>query len=90
MRGKKLFFFHDFKSCIYENILIVGFKQGDYEQAERCGESARKADSYNSAAYVNLSACAIKKNELDRARELLLCALDSDASHVQALYNLGK
>ncbi|KAK0182361.1 hypothetical protein PV327_000510 [Microctonus hyperodae] len=68
---------------------FIYFLQGDYEQAERCGESARKADSYNSAAYVNLSACAIKKNELDRARELLLCALDSDASHVQALYNLG-
>ena len=59
------------------------------EQAERCGEEARKEDSYNSAAYVNLSACAIKKGDLERAKDLLLCALDSDASHVQALYNLG-
>lgn len=65
-------------------------QQGNYELAERCGEAARNADSYNAAAYVNLSACAIKKGELERARELLLCALDSDASHVQALYNLGK
>ncbi|XP_043474677.1 intraflagellar transport protein 88 homolog [Leptopilina heterotoma] len=68
---------------------FVYFLQGDYEQAEKCGEAARKADSYSAAAYVNLSACAIKKGELERARELLLCALDTDASHVQALYNLG-
>ncbi|XP_033225474.1 intraflagellar transport protein 88 homolog [Belonocnema kinseyi] len=68
---------------------FIYYLQGDYDQAEKCGESARKADSYNAAAYVNLSACAIKKGELERARELLLCALDSDASHVQALYNLG-
>ena len=65
------------------------FKQGDYDLAEKCGEAASKADSYNAAAYVNLSACAIKKNEFHRARELLLCALESDASHVQALYNFG-
>ncbi|XP_043580378.1 intraflagellar transport protein 88 homolog isoform X2 [Bombus pyrosoma] len=68
---------------------FIYFLQGDYEQAERCGEIARNADSYNAAAYVNLSACAIRKGELDIARELLLCSLDTDASHVQALYNLG-
>lgn len=64
-------------------------QQGEYDQAEKCAEVARKADSYNAAAYVNLSACAIKKEDFERAREYLLCALDSDASHVQALYNLG-
>lgn len=32
----------------------------------------------------------MKKNELDIAKEFLLCALDTDASHIQALYNLGK
>ncbi|KAF3428930.1 hypothetical protein E2986_11773 [Frieseomelitta varia] len=63
--------------------------QGDYDQAEKCGEIARNADSYNAAAYVNLSACAIRKGELNIAKEFLLCALDTDASHVQALYNLG-
>ncbi|XP_017791957.1 PREDICTED: intraflagellar transport protein 88 homolog [Habropoda laboriosa] len=68
---------------------FVYFLQGDYDQAERCGEVARNADTYNAAAYVNLSACAIRKGELNIAKELLLCALDTDASHVQALYNLG-
>ncbi|XP_011303596.1 intraflagellar transport protein 88 homolog [Fopius arisanus] len=68
---------------------FIHFLQGDYDQAEKYAESVRKVDSYNAAAYVNLSAVAIKRNELDRARELLLCALDNDASHVQALYNLG-
>lgn len=68
---------------------FIYYLQEDYDQAERCGEIARSADSYNAAAYVNLSACAIKKGELDIARDLLLCALDTDASHVQALYNLG-
>ncbi|KAG7213804.1 hypothetical protein KM043_003020 [Ampulex compressa] len=68
---------------------FIYYLQGDYEQAERCAEIARTADSYNAAAYVNLSACSIKKDELEIARELLLCALDTDAGHVQALYNLG-
>ncbi|EFN77453.1 Intraflagellar transport protein 88-like protein [Harpegnathos saltator] len=62
---------------------------GDYDQAEKYGEAARNSDAYNAAAYVNLSACAIKKDEFNIARELLLCALETDASHVQALYNLG-
>ncbi|XP_043529703.1 intraflagellar transport protein 88 homolog isoform X2 [Frieseomelitta varia] len=68
---------------------FIYFLQGDYDQAEKCGEIARNADSYNAAAYVNLSACAIRKGELNIAKEFLLCALDTDASHVQALYNLG-
>ncbi|XP_012276571.1 intraflagellar transport protein 88 homolog [Orussus abietinus] len=68
---------------------FIYYLQGDYEEAERCGEEARKVDSYNAAAYVNLAACAIVRGEFDRARELLLCALENDASHVQALYNLG-
>ncbi|KAL6435070.1 hypothetical protein ACFW04_005280 [Cataglyphis niger] len=68
---------------------FIYYLQGDYDQAEKYGEAARNADAYNAAAYVNLSACAIQKNELNIARELLLCALETDASHVQALYNLG-
>ncbi|XP_076174878.1 intraflagellar transport protein 88-like protein nompB [Ptiloglossa arizonensis] len=68
---------------------FIYYLQGDYDQAERCGEIARNTDTYNAAAYVNLSACAIRKGELHMARELLLCALDTDASQVQALYNLG-
>ncbi|XP_014598045.1 PREDICTED: intraflagellar transport protein 88 homolog isoform X3 [Polistes canadensis] len=68
---------------------FIYYLQGDYEQAEKYAETARNADSYNAAAYVNLAACAMKKNELDIAKEFLLCALDTDASHVQALYNLG-
>ncbi|XP_025261807.1 intraflagellar transport protein 88 homolog isoform X2 [Camponotus floridanus] len=68
---------------------FIYYLQGDYDQAEKYGEAARNADAYNAAAYVNLSACAIKKDELNIARELLLCALETDASHVQALYNLG-
>ncbi|XP_028045924.2 intraflagellar transport protein 88 homolog [Monomorium pharaonis] len=68
---------------------FIYYLQGDYDQAEKYGEAARNADAYNAAAYVNLSACAIKKDELNVARELLLCALETDASHVQALYNLG-
>ncbi|XP_018374405.1 PREDICTED: intraflagellar transport protein 88 homolog [Trachymyrmex cornetzi] len=68
---------------------FVYYLQGDYDQAEKYGEAARNADAYNAAAYVNLSACAIRKDELNVARELLLCALETDASHVQALYNLG-
>ncbi|XP_008549372.1 intraflagellar transport protein 88 homolog [Microplitis demolitor] len=87
----KMFENRDIKSNSAASTMLsfIYFLQGNYELAERCGEAARNADSYNAAAYVNLSACAIKKGELDRARELLLCALDSDASHVQALYNLG-
>ncbi|XP_070160360.1 intraflagellar transport protein 88 homolog [Polyergus mexicanus] len=68
---------------------FIYYLQGDYDQAEKYGEAARNADAYNAAAYVNLSACAIQKDELNIARELLLCALETDASHVQALYNLG-
>ncbi|XP_050461871.1 intraflagellar transport protein 88 homolog isoform X2 [Cataglyphis hispanica] len=68
---------------------FIYYLQADYDQAEKYGEAARNADAYNAAAYVNLSACAIQKNELNIARELLLCALETDASHVQALYNLG-
>ncbi|XP_018356577.1 PREDICTED: intraflagellar transport protein 88 homolog [Trachymyrmex septentrionalis] len=68
---------------------FIYYLQGDYDQAEKYGEAARNADAYNAAAYVNLSACAIRKDELNVARELLLCALETDASHVQALYNLG-
>ncbi|KMQ96390.1 intraflagellar transport protein 88-like protein [Lasius niger] len=68
---------------------FIYYLQGDYDQAEKYGEAARNADAYNAAAYVNLSACAIKKDDLNIARELLLCALETDASHVQALYNLG-
>ncbi|XP_014475343.1 PREDICTED: intraflagellar transport protein 88 homolog [Dinoponera quadriceps] len=68
---------------------FIYYLQGDYDQAEKYGEAARNADAYNAAAYVNLSACAIKKDEFNIARELLLCALETDASHVQALYNLG-
>ncbi|XP_033336252.2 intraflagellar transport protein 88-like protein nompB [Megalopta genalis] len=76
-------------SAAATTLSFIYFLQGDYEQAENCGEIARKADCYNAAAYVNLSACAIRKGELDVAREFLLCALDTDASHVQALYSLG-
>lgn len=72
------------------DISNCNFQQRDYDQAEKYGEAARNADTYNASAYVNLSACAIRKNELNIARELLLCALETDASHVQALYNLGK
>ncbi|XP_029664864.1 intraflagellar transport protein 88 homolog [Formica exsecta] len=68
---------------------FIYYLQGDYDQAEKYGEAARNADAYNAAAYVNLSACAIQKDELNIARELLLCALETDASHVQALYNLA-
>ncbi|XP_032684242.1 intraflagellar transport protein 88 homolog [Odontomachus brunneus] len=68
---------------------FIYYLQGDYDQAEKYGEAARNTDAYNAAAYVNLSACAIKKDEFNIARELLLCALETDASHVQALYNLG-
>ncbi|EZA59408.1 intraflagellar transport protein 88 homolog isoform X2 [Ooceraea biroi] len=68
---------------------FIYYLQRDYDQAEKYGEAARNADTYNASAYVNLSACAIRKDELNIARELLLCALETDASHVQALYNLG-
>ncbi|XP_020293114.1 intraflagellar transport protein 88 homolog [Pseudomyrmex gracilis] len=68
---------------------FIYYLQGDYNQAEKYSEAARNADAYNAAAYVNLSACAIKRDDLNIARELLLYALETDASHVQALYNLG-
>ncbi|XP_012221934.1 intraflagellar transport protein 88 homolog [Linepithema humile] len=68
---------------------FIYYLQGDYDQAEKYAEAARTSDAYNAAAYVNLSACAMKKDEWNIARELLLYALETDASHVQALYNLG-
>ncbi|XP_011499901.1 PREDICTED: intraflagellar transport protein 88 homolog [Ceratosolen solmsi marchali] len=68
---------------------FIHFLRGEYDLAEKYGEAARIADNYNTAAYVNLSACSIVKNDLQSAKEYLLCALENDPNHVQALYNLG-
>lgn len=65
-------------------------QQGDIDQAEKYGEMARQADSYNAAAFVNLGNCNLAQNEVEKAKELFACALDSDASCVEALYNLGE
>jgi intraflagellar transport protein 88 len=66
------------------------FQQGDIGQAEKYGEMARQADSYNAAAFVNLGNCSLAQNDVEKAKELFSCALDSDASCVEALYNLGE
>ena len=74
------------------DLIIVSFshtQRGEYDQAEKYGEAAKSADGYNAAAYVNLAACSIMKNELDTAKEYLTNALEKDPNHVQALYNLG-
>ncbi|OAD62752.1 Intraflagellar transport protein 88 like protein [Eufriesea mexicana] len=88
--SKAMVFLHNRETQLaIDTLKMFENRERDYDQAEKCGEIARNADSYNAAAYVNLSACAIRKGELNIAKELLLCALDADASHVQALYNLG-
>jgi intraflagellar transport protein 88 len=65
-------------------------QQGDVNQAEKYGEMARQADSYNAAAFVNLGNCSLARGDIGKAKELFACALDSDASCVEALYNLGE
>lgn len=65
-------------------------QQGDVDNAEKCGEAARESDAYNAAAYVNLGNCSLAKGEPQRAKQLYSLALDSDASCIEALYNLGQ
>lgn len=67
----------------------INSQRGEYDHAEKYSEAAKNADNFNTAAYVNLSACSIVKNELDKAKGYLSTALETDANHVQALYNLG-
>jgi intraflagellar transport protein 88 len=69
---------------------MITLQQGDIGQAEKYGEMARQADSYNAAAFVNLGNCSLAQNDVEKAKELFSCALDSDASCVEALYNLGE
>ncbi|XP_046992118.1 intraflagellar transport protein 88 homolog isoform X2 [Schistocerca americana] len=71
------------------NLAFIYYLQGDVELAEKCAEKAREADSYNSAAFVNLGNCSLSKGDADTAKELYICALENDASCVEALYNLG-
>ncbi|XP_058801047.1 intraflagellar transport protein 88 homolog [Phymastichus coffea] len=68
---------------------FINFLREDYIAAEKYSEIAKSVDKSNPAAYVNLAACAIAKNELIRAENLLLSALKRDPNHVQGLYNLG-
>jgi len=51
---------------------------------------ARQTDSYNATAFVNLGNCSLVRGDIEKAKELFACALDSDASCVEALYNLGE
>lgn len=76
-------------SAAATNLAFIHFLQGDIGQAEKYGEMARQADSYNAAAFVNLGNCSLARNDVEKAKELFACALDSDASCVEALYNLG-
>ncbi|KAJ8676662.1 hypothetical protein QAD02_012449 [Eretmocerus hayati] len=68
---------------------FIHFLRGETDTAEKYAEAAKNADSYNAAAYVNLSACAIVKSDFDSAKQYLLSAIENDVNHVQALYNLG-
>ncbi|XP_069680565.1 intraflagellar transport protein 88 homolog [Periplaneta americana] len=76
-------------SAAATNLAFIHFLQGDITQAEKYGEMARQADSYNAAAFVNLGNCSLARNDVEKAKELFACALDSDTSCVEALYNLG-
>ncbi|XP_071442455.1 intraflagellar transport protein 88 homolog [Hetaerina americana] len=71
------------------NLAFIHFLQGDIEQAEKCADIARQADSYNASALVNLGNCAFAKGDVERAKKLYICSLESNASCVEALYNLG-
>ncbi|KAG8228014.1 hypothetical protein J437_LFUL003649 [Ladona fulva] len=71
------------------NLAFIYFLQGDIDQAEKYADLARRADTYNAAAFVNLGNCAFSRGDVDRAKELYICSLESDASCVEALYNLG-
>lgn len=66
------------------------FQQGDYENAEKCGELVKHTDGYNSAGFVNLGACAMARGNLEQAKNYFISALDCDPSSFEALYNLGK
>lgn len=59
------------------------------EQAKKFSESSRQADGYNAAAFVNLGSCSMAESDFEKAKDLFLCALENDASCVEALYNLG-
>lgn len=68
---------------------IFIFQQGNLDEAEKFGELAKEADSYNSGAYVNLGNVALSKRDFEKAKHLYLLALDNDPSSIDALYNLG-
>lgn len=66
------------------------FQQGEVDQAEKMAEEACAADTYNSAAYVNLGNCAMVREDYVKGKELFAHALENDATCIEALYNLGK
>ncbi|KAI5702456.1 hypothetical protein M8J76_007595 [Diaphorina citri] len=71
------------------NLSFIYFLQGEVEQAEKMAEEACTADTYNSAAFVNLGNCAMAREDYVKGKELYVHALDNDATCIEALYNLG-
>ncbi|CAH1406445.1 unnamed protein product [Nezara viridula] len=71
------------------DLSFIHYLQGNLDEAEKYGELAKEADSYNSGAYVNLGNAALSRGDPEKAKHLYLIALDNDPSSIDALYNLG-
>ncbi|KAL0281026.1 UNVERIFIED_CONTAM: hypothetical protein PYX00_002147 [Menopon gallinae] len=76
-------------SIAANNLSFLAYLQGDLDQAEKWGESAKELDSYNAASYVNLGNVCFARSHLEQAKEFYEVAYDNDSTCVEALYNLG-
>lgn len=72
-------------ACTY----ILFLQQSDYENAIKYGEMVKQSNGYHAGGLVNLGACAMAADDLNKAREMFESALDWDPSNVEALFNLG-
>lgn len=69
------------------NLSFLYFLQGDLEQAERYAEHARRTDSYNAAAFVNLGNCCYQKGDIEKAKEMFQVIIQSFRSMQISTFN---
>lgn len=60
------------------------------DTAEKYAETARKMDSYNPHAFVNLGVCCLMREKFDVAKFMFNNALEIDATLFEAIYNMGR